>query len=275
MTRIVQIFAVLVVVVAGFGPLRAEPSRDVSALIEAMQIAQTIDIMRSEGLAYGDDLANQMIPDADPASWAMTVGRIYSHDKMLAVITESLEAELNETDLGPVLGYFQSADGAEIVALEVAARRAFLDPETEAAAADRYAEKTDTDDPLIDQIEELMADSDLVEFNVAGALNSDLMFYRGLTEGGAFQMTEDEILSDVWAQEEDLRLSSRDWLRSFLFMAYQPLDAEQLAAYAEFYRTPEGRALNRAVFVAFDRMYEEISYLLGLAVAQQMQSEKL
>ncbi len=256
-------------------PVQAERAPQIEALLEALKISDTIEIMQEEGIDYGEDVASELLPDADPTSWAQTVSRIYDHDKMFALIADAFEAELGDADLTPVLDYFQSEDGAEIVMLEVSARRAFLDADTEAAAADRYHDLSDTDAWFVNQIDTLIHDSDLVEMNVAGALNSDLMFYRGLTDGGAFEMTEDEMLADVWAQEEDLRRSSEDWLRSFLAMAYRPLETEQLEAYAAFYRSPEGRELNRAIFVAFDQMYEEISYLLGRAVSQQMMSEKL
>ena len=64
-------------------------------------------------------------------------------------------------------------------------------------------------------------------------------------------------------------------MNAFLLMAYEPLEPEDLQAYVEFYRTPAGRVLNRAMFDAFNRMYEELSYILGRAVARHMQSEKL
>ncbi|WP_159454020.1 hypothetical protein [Roseovarius albus] len=42
-----------------------------------------------------------------------------------------------------------------------------------------------------------------------------------------------------------------------------------------YYRTETGQKLNHAMFAAFDQMYDDISYLLGQAVAQQLQSEQL
>ena len=58
-------------------------------------------------------------------------------------------------------------------------------------------------------------------------------------------------------------------------MAYDPLAPDDLEAYAAFYRTEAGQALNQAMFSAFNQMFEEISYLLGQAVAQHMLSEQL
>ena len=70
----------------------------------------------------------------------------------------------------------------------------------------------------------MIDDSDLIEFNVMGTLNSSLMFYRGLSDGGAYEATEDEIFADVWSQEEATRDSSAEWLGAFLMVAYEPLD---------------------------------------------------
>ena len=117
--------------------------------------------------------------------------------------------------------------------------------------------------------------SDLIEMNVTSTLNSSLMFYRGLHAGGALQMTEAEMLADIWSQEEDARREARDWLGAFFTVAYQPLEIAELQRYAEFYRTSEGRQLNQAIFEVFNAMYEETSYLLGLAVAKHITSEPL
>lgn len=253
----------------------AEPAPQTEALLEALGIGETVEIMQEEGQRYGRDLAYDMIPDADSESWSGVIRSIYDGDKMYSLIADRFESELEGTDLAPILEYYRSEAGQEIVAMELATRRAFLDPETEAEATERYRDVAAEGSPLLEQIGTLIADSDLVELNVAGAMNSDLMFYRGLNDGGAFDMTQEEILSDVWAQEEEMRRNSHDWLHAFFLMAYQPLDPGMLEAYAAFYRTPGGRDLNRATFAAFDEMYEEISYLLGLAVAQYLQSEKL
>lgn len=253
----------------------ADRAGELQALMAAMRISDTVEIMQEEGRVYGGDLAREMIPEVDPDVWQRVIEKIYDGDKMYAVLLNGFEAELSGTDLQPLLAYFRSEKGAEIVALELAARRAFLDRETEAQAAEAYRKAADRGAELVEQVDILMKDSDLVEFNVMGALNADLMFYNGLNEGGAFDLSEDEILADVWAGEEELRESSRDWLRSFLLMSYQPLEIATLKEYAAFWRTEEGRDLNRAIFVAFDTMYEDLSYLLGLAIAEQMTIEEL
>ena len=80
---------------------------------------------------------------------------------------------------------------------------------------------------------------------------------------------------DVWAQEDGVREDSAEWIGAYLLTAYQPLEPDQLDRYIALWRTEEGKELNRALFAVFDRMYEELSYLLGRAMAQHMRSQKL
>ena len=119
--------------------------------------------------------------------------------------------------------------------------------------------------------------NNLVETNVAGALNTNLAFYYGLLDGGAFggALTEDQILADVWSQEQEIRENTSEWIYSFLFMAYQPLEDEDLEAYIAFSETEAGEDLNRAMFASFDRLFEGISRSLGRAAANEMTAEEL
>ena len=255
--------------------IAAGRSAELHELTRLLGFAETVQIMREEGLSYGAELRDSMVPDASPAVWEAAVARIYDTDKMLDVVTEEFDTALAGADLAPMLAYFRGDEGQEIVRMELAARRAFMAEGIEDGARAMVAELAEADAPLLGQVDTLIADSDMVEFNVMGQLNAQLNFYRGLVEGGAFEMTEEEMLSDVWAQEEAAREDSRDWLRAFMTMAYQPVDDPVLERYAEFYRTEPGQDLNRALFAGFDRMYDELSYLLGFAVAEQMRSQPL
>lgn len=275
--RAVFAWTVAGVISLAVSALADDADRDIQfdTLMDVLKIRETVEIMQDEGAVYGGVLARDMIPDVDPELWAGVLDHIYDGDKMYEVLVTGFDAALQDTDLTPILDYYQTPQAAEIVALELSARRAFLDADTEAAAMQEYQEQAAEGTKLVDQVNVLIQDSDLVELNVMGALNSDLRFYNGLNEGGAFDLSEEEILSDVWAGEQDLRVSSRDWLQAFLLMAYQPLEPDVLDSYAAFWRTEAGQDLNRAIFVAFDDMYEDLSYLLGLAIAEQMMIEEL
>lgn len=259
--------------VLGWGvPAQAD---EMETLIEALRIDDTVAIMREEGLVYGGEIGAEMLPGVSADRWGAEISRIYDPLKMEAVITSGFEEVLEGKDLTALVAFFTSDLGREIIDLELSARAAFLDEAAEAAAMDAYEKARDDQSALYTQVETIIADSDLVEFNVMGAMNANLMFYRGLADGGAIEMAEDEMLAEVWAQEPEIRADSESWLGSFLVMAYAPLQEDELDAYAELYRSPEGKVLNTAIFEAYDRMYDEISYLLGQAVAQQMRGEEL
>ncbi len=275
MTRVLSLIYATVFALLVTSPMARAAGEDMAALIDALRIDETVEIMRKEGLRYGSELGAEMLPGVNAKAWQDQVARIYDTDKMAQVVTQGFETALDGKEIAEVVAFFTSETGQEIISLELSAREAFLNEDTEMAAMDAYERARDENSYLFQQVETLISDSDLVDYNVMGALNSNLMFYRGLADGGAFEMSEEDMLADVWSQEGDVRNDSEGWLGAFLILAYQPLDDDELEAYAEFYRSEQGKVLNAAIFEAYDQMYEELSYLLGRAVAQQMQSEEL
>ena len=245
------------------------------ALMDAIRISDTVEILHSEGVQYGSNLIRDMMMDADTPGWRIRVGQIYDEKRMQRLLTTGLTRELAEVDLQPLVAFFASQLGEDIITAELDARKAFFDEAVELAARDRFEDMTGNDDPLVDQITTMMSDSDLVNFNVMGIMNSNLMLYRGLADGGAIDLGEEDILRDVWTQESGVRTESTGWIQGYFLTAYGTLPEGDLETYAAFWRTEEGRALNAALFAVFDQMYEELSYLLGRAAAEQLNSEEL
>ena len=235
------------------------------ALMDAIRISDTVEILHSEGVQYGSNLIRDMMMDADTPGWRIRVGQIYDEKRMQRLLTTGLTRELAEVDLQPLVAFFASQLGEDIITAELDARKAFFDEAVELAARDRFEDMTGNDDPLVDQITTMMSDSDLVNFNVMGIMNSNLMLYRGLADGGAIDLGEEDILRDVWTQESGVRTESTGWIQGYFLTAYGTLPEGDLETYAAFWRTEEGRALNAALFAVFDQMYEELSYLLGRA----------
>ena len=245
------------------------------ALMDAIRISDTVEILHSEGVQYGSNLIRDMMMDADTPGWRIRVGQIYDEKRMQRLLTTGLTRELAEVDLQPLVAFFASQLGEDIITAELDARKAFFDEAVELAARDRFEDMTGNDDPLVDQITTMMSDSDLVNFNVMGIMNSNLMLYRGLADGGAIDLGEEDILRDVWTQESGVRTESTGWIQGYFLTAYGTLPEGDLETYAAFWRTEEGQALNAALFAVFDQMYEELSYLLGRAAAEQLNSEEL
>ena len=83
------------------------------------------------------------------------------------------------------------------------------------------------------------------------------------------------MLAQVWEQETEIRADTEEWLMAYLMVAYGKLSNAEIEAYVALSETAEGRALNRGLFAGFDGMYADLSYALGLAVAQQARGEDL
>jgi len=254
-------------------PAAAQDAAD--RLLDLVGMPRMIEVMQEEGLDYGADLAADMLPGGTSGGWSSTVARIYDRSLMEQTVRQGFDAEIGDTDLAPLVAFFDSAEGRRIVELEVSARRAMMEDSVEDAARADYLQRVGEGDDRLALVERFVDANDLIEANVVGALNSNYSFYRGLVQGGALEMSEAEMLDDVWSQEDETRGDTREWLYGFLLLAYGPLEDAALEAYVALSMTPEGRAMNRALFAGFDRMYAEISYALGLAVAREMQSEEL
>lgn len=249
-------------------------------LIDAMGLPEIVEIMRDEGVTQGETLARDMLPGGPDAAWRATVDRIYDPVRMTATVRDGMEQGLDDVDLAPLLAFFTSPSGRDLVQMEISARRAMVDPEVEdsARAAYRAAEAEDQGDDKaarLDLLGRFVEVNDLVEANVVGALNASIQFYNGLADGGALDLSEQDILTEVWQQEAETRDDTREWLFAFLMMAYGPLPEETVADYVALSSTDEGKALNRALFAGFNQMYDGISYALGLAVARDMAAQEL
>ena len=174
-----------------------------------------------------------------------------------------------------VNSFFARGTGAQIIALENEARAAITDPEIEEAARARLSDLDGTADARLAQITALIDSGDMVERNVAAAMNSNFQFMRGMSDGDALQMTEAEMLADVTQQHDAVTEDTRSWLYSYLALAYSPLEDDALERYIAFSKTDAGRSLNRALFDGFGAAYEDVSYALGRAVALNMVAEEL
>ena len=255
----------------------ARQQAQVEPLLVALGLDALLPVMRQEGLAHADDLARDMLPGRGGARWDALVDEIYDVDRMRRIMRASVAADLPEEAVAPLLAFFTSELGERVVGLEVSARRALLDEAVEEASHDALRDLRAGDSPRLTVIESFVEANDLVEMNVVGALNSNYAFYQGLSAGNAFdgELSEEEMIRDVWNQEAQIRADTRQWVYSYLAMAYRPLTDAEIDRYTALSLTPEGQALNTALFAGFDRMFGTISRELGLAAAQLMSGEDI
>ncbi len=257
-----------------------EGTQRVLQLITTMQIDGILSVMRNEGVEYSETLEAEMFPGKGGSTWSAAVERIYDAAAMRSRVETALIAELGAADpatLEVMEAFFGSDRGQRILTLEIEARRALLDQDTEDAAKANFEELLAAEDPRLAVIRKFADANDLIEMNVSGALNANLAFFKGMAENGGFDegMTEDQMLQNVWSQEPAIRDETETWLFPYLALAYMPLSDDDMAAYLAFSELAEGKALNAAMFVAFDVLFSDISASLGRAAAKQMHGEDI
>lgn len=248
----------------------AEEAPDLHALFDVMGMYDVLEIMANEGTLGAQDLEEELFPGEGGAAWLAMTTRIHSADRITGMFEEAYPRDrLGAEAIADLTEFFASDAGQRLVEGEIAARLAFLDAETEEAATEIYRMQRAANDPRLDQLEAFIDANDLVERNVMGALNSNFAFYRGLADGNAFDvpMPEDLMLAEVWSQEPDLRRRTIDWLYGYQIMAYSDASDADLDAYIAISETEAGRALNAALFDAFDAVMAQLSYDLGAAAA--------
>ncbi len=250
----------------------AGPHQD---LYNAMRLDELLQVMRNEGVTYGDELASDMFANGGSGSWGAQVSDIYDIDRMRRSVTQGLERSIAEDDAARMTAFFETELGARIIGLEISAREAMTDSEIEQAARAAFHTGVRAEDPKIDPIREYVEVNNLVEANVEGAMNSSYQFYRGLIQGGALDQTEEDILSEIWSTEGFTYNDTEEWVYGFLMLAYGPLAKEELETYTEISKSDAGQALNRSLFVAFNGMYDDISYAMGLAAAHHLSGQDL
>jgi len=248
---------------------------DAQALSQVLKLPEVVEILHGEGMEYAESIEREMLPGGGGGFWDSIVVRLYDKTAMQQSLTDVLAADMTPEQIDGSIAFFGTEQGQSILTFENAARAAMADPDIEEVARAAYVDLREAGDPRLDQIDRFVAANDLVERNVAGALSSQFQFFRGLAEGGAFVMSDDDILADVYGQEPDIRADTEEWLLAFLLMAYQPLDDDTMEAYIAYSGTDAGRALNGALFEGFEQVYRDISYGLGLAASRAMTGSDL
>lgn len=247
-------------------------ARDLAAL---MRMPEMIEAMRIEGLEDAAALDDEMLGGRGGVHWREQAARIYDVTRMEAAVITALDQGMSAEDLTQAQGFFGSDAGQRIVAMEVAARVAMSNAELEEMAQERYLGMTRQSDPLLGPVQHFIETNDLIGRNVTGTMASSYAFYQGMMDGGAVGLDDQTILAMLREQRPDLEAETRDWLHGFLAMAFAPLSAEDVTAYARYSATPSGQALNVALFDGFDLMFVEISFDLGSALARAMTASDL
>lgn len=250
----------------------------VDHLGEVLQLDALFQVLREEGLAHGGTLKADMFPAGGGEDWDATVSRIYDVARLRTAFAAALQSSLGPDPgaVAEITDFFASELGQRILGLEIEARRAFLDTATEEAAQVAADDAAAAKDPRVAQLRRMIEAADLLEMNVAGTLSGNLAFMTGMASTGVYgAVPDDQILSDVWGQEDQIRADTSTWLYSYLGLAYSPLTEAEMESYIRFWKSPAGQRLNAALFSAFDTVFRDISFELGRAAGTAIQGRDI
>lgn len=266
--------AVIAPAALSLAPAAGAAEGQAAELERILMIPELLAVMQKEGIAYGEQIAAEFFDGLPDSDWSADVAHIYDPARIGPTFHTAFDEELARTgaDPAPMIEFFRSGLGQRILTLELSARSAMIDDAIEEEAKVAMDRLSEAGDPRLNMIRAYVAANHLVDMNVSSALNANLAFLTGLSEAGGFQqqMPEEEILSQVWSQEEELRTETERWLLSFSLVAYSPLSDQDMQAYIAFSETPAGAALNRALYAAYDGIFTDISRQLGLSAGRRM-----
>lgn len=256
-------------------PLFAEA--DGETVYDVIGMPQIIEVMSKEGLGYTDGLARDFFAGGRPAAWDEAIDKIYGPEALGAAMRSEFLRAVGDETFPEVVDFYSSDVGQKIISLEVSARTAMLEDDlTEALEADVRA-NPERNDIVFNQVEAFIEGNDLINENTIGGMNANIEFYRGLVSirDGAFAFTEDQILEEVWSQEAEIRENTTTWLYAYYLFAHAPLSEAERDQIIEISQSAEGRALNAALFEAFDEVFKDISFALGATIAELSLSQDL
>lgn len=261
-------------------PDQADAKTAETRLWQAMRLDELMPVLQDEALVQADEMAAMLFERGSDAGWRDRVAAIHEPARLTEIFRDAVGPALASAPdgvLAEAVAFYETEIGKQLVALELDARRAMLDSDTEEAAITAFADAVAIDSPRVAQIDALIERADLIEPNVAAALNASLAFSRGFADEGGYQvpMSEGEILSETWAQEEDIRQQTHEWIEAFLYLAYSPLSDAELAAYTEFAGSDAGLSLSGALLAGFDALFAQTSREMGQAAAQRVSGQQL
>ncbi|EBA03360.1 hypothetical protein RB2150_01854 [Rhodobacteraceae bacterium HTCC2150] len=267
---------VVLIVFSSLTSLRAETAR-MTVLMNAMEMDGLLDTMHLEHIALADELEAELFPGRGGAEWNKELSALYDPKGMRATLSTEFDGQINEPLYDAALAFFQSDLGQKIVLAENSTREAMLEPEMDAAANDNMMTVAEEDPARFALIEEMVEKGDLIENNVTSGLNANFSFYKGIIDGKGFpyEVSEDEALAETWAGADGMRAETKVWLYSYFTLAYSTLSQDELREYIDFTTSPSGKRLNRVFFDSFDKLFVDLSYATGRAVARRMAGNEI
>lgn len=240
-------------------------------LHDLLQTTRLFDVLAAEYVVMAEAMRAED-PEMLGEDWLAAMVSLYDPREMEALYRADLNTRLAarpEVEAA-FLDFAQSELGRDVITREVETRAQLLDPDWQAPVPKRedYAALETTVTAVIEGF-------DLIEGNIAAAMNSHLEDARGFFDALDMAFDASEMIASLYAEEPEIRENTEAWLRDYLFAAYAGLSQGDLEALAELSRDPLHRAFTRAQIAAFDAAFEGRSYQAGLLRALALRSSAL
>ena len=112
MTRIFSI-GVLVLWAQSAVAQSAPVPEQVDALLEAIRLRDTVEVMTEESLSYGQEIGDDILAGGGQSPvWVAQLQDIYDADRQYAVMRRVMARELGDRDLTPLLEFYGDGVGA-------------------------------------------------------------------------------------------------------------------------------------------------------------------
>jgi hypothetical protein len=263
-------------IVSVFGaPASVAQSPSASELYDALHMDILVDVIVSEGRDQVRDAAEIYLTGRAAETYITENMALYVPNKIRRQLIDGLSMGLSADDLAVAVAFFKTETGAYAAKLEASARQAISDQGVEdhakAMASDAVARGVER----IDILEAAIADMELVEMNLAGAMTAQYQFLMPLSDVKDLGLDQAAVLTMIQEGQDALSQSILEWLVAFLYMAYAPLDDEQLSTYLTYQTSPNGASLNKVLFDVFNAIDRDMSAAMGVSLAQSLQSKEI
>jgi hypothetical protein len=271
-----KIISIAFWIVSVFGAsLSVAQSPSASELYDALHMDILVDVIVSEGRDQVRDAAEIYLTGRAAETYVTENVALYDPDEIRQHLIDGLSSGLSADDLAVAVAFFKTETGAYAAKLEASARQAISDQGVEdhakAMASDAVARGVER----IDILETAIADMDLVEMNLAGAMTAQYQFLMPLSDVKDLGLDQAAVLTMIQEGQDALSQSILEWLVAFLYMAYAPLDDEQLSTYLTYQTSPNGASLNKVLFDVFNAIDRDMSAAMGVSLAQSLQSKEI
>jgi hypothetical protein len=245
-------------------------------LYTALHLNDIVEIIRDEGIDEANTMAKIYLnSQGQIETFGNDIDTLYNLTNLSTFVLDGMSSRLTENDAEVALVFYNGLLGAKIARLEASARLAISDSAVESMSIEIANSAGSQASERYKVLKKNMEQLDLVEHNMKGAFASQYGFLTELSKAADINLSQDQILSMLSGSEEELREEVSAWLMGYSYMAYQPLNDDDLQLYLDFLVSPSGKALNEALFGVFNALSVKTAGVLGQLIVSSRSVQDL